>query len=294
MDFLKRMFQKKRPDERRLKWFMAFNEICHTYEHFERMIRVAAYSALTNTSLEPHFIFDGSPNELTEWLEAKGVTVWFARSSFYDDLKQLSEERDNQDILKIGSGAFIRVDIPELARTHGLDDELALYTDCDVLFLKDPTPILHNTPCPRFAVGPEFDAGDYRHMNTGVMLMNLRSLREDLPDFKDYIRLNLGDFVNTSWDQQAYRQYYQDPRPSGNEEIPDSTLLWDRLPPTLNWKPYWGVDPKAVVVHFHGVKPFMEKALRAGEAIPELLNLANAHYYEHCRVWNDYLRESGG
>ena len=27
------------------------------------------------------------------------------------------------------------------------------------------------------------------------------------------------------------------------------------LPPRFNWKPYWGMDKDAVIVHFHGPKP---------------------------------------
>ena len=30
---------------------------------------------------------------------------------------------------------------------------------------------------------------------------------------------------------------------------------WDPLSPVYNWKPHWGAQPRARIVHFHGPKP---------------------------------------
>ena len=31
--------------------------------------------------------------------------------------------------------------------------------------------------------------------------------------------------------------------------------MFDLLPDELNWKPYWGLNSNAEIVHFHGPKP---------------------------------------
>jgi len=59
-----------------------------------------------------------------------------------------------------------------------------------------------------FAVAPEFDITDYRAMNAGVMLMNLKNLREQDDAFRKFISNNLEKLVDMAWDQGAYRTFY--------------------------------------------------------------------------------------
>ena len=66
-----------------MKWYFASNNQSPGYNY---MIKAAVKSALKNTSLEPHFIYDGTPDELTTWLERKSVNVIYHRASFYDHL----------------------------------------------------------------------------------------------------------------------------------------------------------------------------------------------------------------
>ncbi len=42
------------------------------------------------------------------------------------------------------------------------------------------------------------------------------------------------------YDQPVLNDFYRD--------------RWERLPLALNWKPYWGHDPAAKILHFHGPK----------------------------------------
>ena len=125
----------------------------------------------------------------------------------------------------MAAGAFLRTELP-LVET---EDELVLYTDCDVMFRRQPR--IPGLPSHPFACAPEFDQNDYALFNTGVMLMNLPMLRSDLDAFKMFIRGNLEKFE--TFDQDAYRQFYG-PRAG-------------RLPLTLNWN--------AEIIHFHGPKP---------------------------------------
>ena len=130
------------------------------------------------------------------------------------------------------------------------------------MFLGDVVPELDGEQCDLFAVAPESAQDDYVNMNTGVMLMNTARLRESLPAFRDYILTNLAELERESWDEAAYRWFYR------NADGP----LWDRLPPELNWKPYWGRFDAAKIIHFHGPKPYQRNYIDSHW--PELKRLA--------------------
>src|SRR5205085_542586 len=134
-----------------------------------------------------------------------------------------------------------------------------------------------------FAVAPEFDRGNYDRINTGVMLMNVPALQRDREPFARFIRGNLERLVTNSWDQEAYRLFYK-------RKLPLLRNRWDKLPPTLNWKPYWGENGAATIVHFHGPKPFQEEMVRAGKGPATLLPLATPSYFAYCQRWRSYLR----
>lgn len=208
-----------------MKWYFACNE---NSSHFFPLIEAAVNSAIKNTTLKPYFIFDGKECELTKKLREKGVEIIFYRSSFYEALKNHYDERG----LGIASGAFLRCDIPIIEQ----EDDFVLYTDCDVLFLKDFELDLKPE---FFACAPQSGKKNFSHFNTGVMLMNVKKLRESHAQFCKFIENNLDDmFV---FDQSAYQIFY-----SGKST---------KLPIIFNHKPYWGVDRSAVILHFHGAKP---------------------------------------
>lgn len=224
------------------KWYFACND---KSPDFYPLIRAAVNSALENTTLEPHFIYDGEENELTQWLREKGVKIIYHRVSFYDAFKDYY----NEHLLNIASGAFLRCDIPVIEQK----DEFVLYTDCDILFLKDFKTDLRPE---YFACSTQFDKKNFRDFNTGVMLMNVEKLRESHQKFSEFIVKNLN--VLNTFDQTAYQIFY-----SGKNT---------KLPTEFNHKPYWGVDENAVILHFHGAKP------TAFESENVLKNLPYMHY----------------
>lgn len=60
-----------------MKWYFCFNEA--STEWFEEMIEVAVVSALKNTNLEPHCVYDGGDTPLIGWLRAKNVRIHVSR-----------------------------------------------------------------------------------------------------------------------------------------------------------------------------------------------------------------------
>ncbi len=222
-----------------MKWYFSITEDTLTADEdhgFLDMIRVAVASAQINTSLRPHLLYDGNESAFTDEMRAAGVTVIRHRISFYDQLQRAQQRLrpDWPDYMRTAAGAFQRLDIPNIETK----EEFVLYTDCDVMFLSDPA--MDNFRPATFAVASQFDLyGHHKEINSGVMLMNVRRLRADLPAMLDFAC----DMLHTlhGYDQEFLRVFYNG--------------KWDPLSPKYNWKPYWGVDPMARVVHFHGPKP---------------------------------------
>jgi hypothetical protein len=212
-----------------MKWYFALSQA--TAQTYDLHVRAAVLSARKNTSLSPNFLYDGKPDVLCAWLRQQGVNVVYASVPYW---KKMDGAKARGYCPDIARGAFLRTEIPSIDPT----DDIILYTDCDVIFLKEP--VYEGPPIRCFAVAPETDIHDYsvHGINTGVMLMNLATLRKAQQSFREYIIGNFESF--NAYDQGAYRIYYNG--------------LWERLPPEMNWKPYWGFSEDARIIHFHGPK----------------------------------------
>jgi lipopolysaccharide biosynthesis glycosyltransferase len=221
-----------------MKWFFAVSEISwdHRDHDFRALIRSAVRSARANTGLQPHMVFDGAEGAFTQEMRDLGVTVIHHRISFYDRLRA-AQVSQNPEVtpwyMMIASGAMLRLELCLLER----EDEFVLYTDCDVVFLKDPD--LGAVRPALFAVAPQMQRGSVADMNSGVMIINLPRQRADLSALIDF---HCGNFKRVNgYDQELYRLVYDG--------------RWSTLPAIYNWKPYWGINPDAAIVHFHGTKP---------------------------------------
>ena len=110
----------------------------------------------------------------------------------------------------------LRCEIAGLAPKLGITDQWVLYTDCDIMFTGEVCDILSRLRPRWFAVARE-DIHNPRSMNSGVMLMNLHSLRTVDVAFRKFTRRYLSRFVGRAWDQDAYRLYFvAGPRPVGD------------------------------------------------------------------------------
>lgn len=262
-----------------MHWFFALTEDSTAFRQYAEMIMVAVHTARKFTSLVPHCIYDGGDNDFTQWLTKHDVRIVRHRSFVREALTELGRSKGNPHLAPALSGAFSRVELPEIvARLGGA--ARVLYTDCDVIFAAEVVPELEANRCEYFAVAPESGQDDYVNMNTGVMLMNIDRLAESLPEFREYISKNLADLERESWDEAAYRWYYRD----GNGP------LWDKLRPELNWKPYWGEYAEAKIIHFHGPKPFQRDHIDA--VWPELKSLTGGAYDAAVERWSELLEEA--
>jgi lipopolysaccharide biosynthesis glycosyltransferase len=266
-----------------MKWFFALNESGASFDYYAKTLKVAVHTALKFTALEPYFLYDGEDNYLTEWLRKRNVTIIKRRTFLYEKLRELAERDSKPHYLNIGAGAFLRTEIPRLALEENFKDKFVLYTDVDVMFLAEVVPFLKKLKPRYFAVAPEISITDYRKMNSGVMLMNLKSLQVQDRRFREFMLNHLEELVCDAWDQTAYKIFYK-----------RTFSGWDRLPPEYNWKPYWGDFAGAKILHFHGPKPFQKHLFTPGnstEGLEPLLPYVNETYFEAVELWDRFYEE---
>ena len=224
-----------------MKWYMALNE-AGTHSDIGLHAKLAVLSGRRHTSLVPKMLYIGARNDFTRWLERHDVEVIDQELPYIDVIDRLvAENRYSRATL----GHWLRTNVC-LAET---EDTHVLYTDVDVMFRN--TPDIRALKPEIFAVAPEFDRNSWNYFNAGVMVANVEGLRRDYAAFEAYLRESIYKNTYGFHDQIAYNSFYKG--------------RWDRLPVTLNWKPYWGIEPAADLIHFHGPKIGAMHAIASGK-----------------------------
>src|SRR3954467_1403662 len=147
-----------------MEWYFALTEDSTAFRQYAEMIMVAVHTARKHTALEPYCIYDGNENEFTAWLTQHDVRIVRHRSFVREALTELGRKKGNPHLAAALSGAFSRVELPEIVAKTG-NDQRVLYTDCDIVFRGDIVPELEANECELFAVAPESDPNDYVNMN---------------------------------------------------------------------------------------------------------------------------------
>ena len=219
-------------------------------EMYLRLLELSIKSAILNTSLSIIILYDGPDKgpcfsllENYKNLYKNRITI---RSHIFSHKRYLKNVYPVQyicnnlgsatDYNKI-SGAFMRLDIPFIEN----EDQYVLYTDIDVYFNKDI--ILENLPKPTYlAASSEFtkSAREMTYFNSGVLLLNTFNMKEKCNQIFSDLRKGNPNKIGLL-DQGYLNQYcFKD---------------FELLPIEYNWKPYWGINTNAFIIHYHGVKP---------------------------------------
>jgi len=264
---------------------MCFRARHDAVSDLENYVKVAMLSAKAHApSLVPILMVDGAASGLTAWFALNGGIVLFHELSFVNDLPEA---------LRPMTGAFLRLDIPlvmndKLQLPADVDTTVALYTDVDVMFLRDISTCSLPKPAV-LALGAEVRRNTLT--NTGVMFLNLNGMREHLAPLLDFARAHQFEFGN---DQPLILDYFT------------GRVVIQQLPDIFNHKPYWGAEPDAVIVHFHGPKPgrglpcLLTHRSRSGEMCKDVpfvyqnlfLNIAKdggRYYNVVLQQYNEYL-----
>lgn len=213
-----------------MKWYMALNE-AGTRGDIGLHTKLAVLSGRRHTNLVPKMLYIGERNDFTRWLEQHDVEVIDQLLPYIDVIDRLvAENRYTRATL----GHWLRTNVCITEK----QDANVLYTDVDVIFQKQPD---FGSLRPNFfAAAPQFGQDAWDYFNAGVMFVNVDGLKSDYVAFENYLREKIYKEANGFHDQIAYNDFYRG--------------RWDRLPIKLNWKPYWGIEPTAEVIHFHGPK----------------------------------------
>lgn len=214
-----------------MRWYFGLNE-AGTRGTTAVHAKLAVLTARQVGGLEPVLLYAGTPNAFTAWMRAHDVEVVVTEPRFAPQIRAAAAAGTYRLELM---GHWLRTTIP-LTETR---DPFVVYTDCDVVFLSRPE--LDAIRPALFACAPEFRVDNWNYINTGVMVMNIANLRAEQDGFEEYVVRTIGGPSARNYhDQHAYNIHFR--------------RRWDRLDPKLNWKPYWGFDPAAPIVHFHGPK----------------------------------------
>lgn len=254
------LFPHKLYIQERLKWVFVVNSNTPSYY---ANIQVAVRSALKKTTLLPICIYHGPKTWLHDWLLKQGVRILRHTPVWFHKLREVQRHglrlslskhvSTNYDSLETMQATFLRFDLPIL----GFTDNFVLYTDTDVVFLKDITLSAFPYLPDFFMVGSEFDPtscscqdANRNQMpfgNAGIMLFNIPNMRNTHANFLEWTfqDKHIKSGLNFNWlgplDQGAYNSFY-------NRVLSCATY------PLFNWKPYWGANSQALILHFHGPK----------------------------------------
>lgn len=217
----------------------------NTTDLYSDLLTVALKSARQNTSLDLVVLYDGPKvHRIYDILTRYNVKIIEHPFSHFDCLKKtftpdilLSKTGKSSIDFKKLSGTFMRLDIPFIEK----DDDYVLYTDVDVIFNKDIKD--YDLLKPKIvAAGPEVSR-DYHEgdiFNAGILFMKVKAMKKKCEEIFSLLEHGIPNKTNL-FDQGYINEV------CGNE--------FDFLPLEYNWKPYWGLNEKAKIIHFHGIKP---------------------------------------
>lgn len=221
-----------------MKWYTAISS--YSGEGAHDSLRVALHSCIKNTKFKPNIICDKSFNfidQLKQKYKDK-ITIHYCDSEIANKFLSLN---DHNPEVNYASGAYLRAEISQIEQTS----KLILYTDIDVIFQSFSEQYLSIAEPEYFSAAPEFNQNDYSYCNTGSMFINVPNLRSTYSNFKQYIINNLKDLPRVAHDQGAFNYFYKN--------------KWTKLNPEFNWKPQWGWNEAAPIIHFHAAKTFRIK-----------------------------------
>lgn len=233
----------------RFLWFTCIGESDRLYLDFEM---VALESASKNSpSLLPVVVVSGSPSEIPQWLhhmhDQCELILLNHNVSFAAEVIRFRPDRAHL------LGPYLRLDIPLIVDSivdhipskcsYQWNKEYVIYTDTDVMILKDVNPLVYRPPI--LSAGAE--SYKDRIANTGVQIINVPQWKQIIPHLLQYATLHKWtcESVEGSFDQALTLEYIK-------EHLQNKVSL---LPNELNWKPYWAMNNNALIIHFHGPKP---------------------------------------
>ena len=258
-----------------MKWYFCIN--ASGAERYSDHIIAAVRSAKKNTDLTPicvcHDPQNTFPKNLEDFLLKNGVSIIRDESVIY---RKLIDNKIHPDgfSLDVAAGAYLRFEVPRIET----EDKFVLYTDCDVIFC--PGFSLESITNPKyFSCSPEFDYDNWSYFNSGVMIINIESMKLTYDSLISVAFERLKSGLHQSYDQGDLNAFYW--------------MAWNHLPPQFNWKPYWGINNSAKIIHFHGPKPKDIENIISGDTrfqiLVDLFMRDRSSYEFYVEMYKNYL-----
>ena len=227
-----------------MKCYICLTDSIVTRKDYLDLLKVMLISARKNTSLHLVCLYDGNTNDLVyNLLKEFNVEIILHQLPYKQELMEiyprewmlqnLGKEIEYNRIF----GTFMRMEIPVVEK----EEKYVLYSDIDVIFNADI--LLEELPHPTYlAAAPEYERNveDMEYFNAGVLVMNIQGMKEKYEEFILKMK-NRERNISGLFDQGYLNELC----------FKDMELL----PIEYNWKPYWGINDKAKLIHFHGMKP---------------------------------------
>lgn len=227
-----------------MKCYLCITDSIVDRKDYFDMLKVALMSARKNTTLHLVCLYDGKENDpVYNLLKEYDVQIIIHEFPFKQEIRDIYPAKwmiDNLGKLIDYNqiyGAFMRMEIPAIET----EDQYVFYADVDVLFLGDIR--LEDLPRPAYlAAAPEYEccADNITYFNAGVLLLNIEGMKEKYLIFKEMMKKRQRN--SSGLFDQGYLN-----------ELCFSQM--EALPTQYNWKPYWGINDKAKLIHYHGMKP---------------------------------------
>jgi lipopolysaccharide biosynthesis glycosyltransferase len=247
-----------------------------------RMAKVFVLSAQMNSNLDLYCIYDGGKQEFISWLKNRGIPCIKWKVTFLDKIRDKYTGKKSIDYC---AGAYLCIEIPLAFEASGIDDQYILYIDVDTMVLNNFS-LDHKNP-KYFAGAPDWGVSDLSFIGASVMVINLKQVKKDYPKFLKHLLKHNFDFSfagHGPCSQGAWNTFYRN--------------KWDKLEPTYDWKPWWGFNPQAKIVHFSGPKPYEIQPLLVDDISAEeserdkinrfVVKQNPESYKKYLQVWNKY------
>jgi hypothetical protein len=205
-------------------------------------------------------MYDGDAPEFLDFLAAHDVRCIQQRFSladdptFWPDPGAFTEKNppglSAQFVAQSICGAFMRFDM------FGMfpEEDYILYADTDVIFQRDPAPLLQ-VERPEFIAGVSYGKSSCwpvgpkpqsRHyINSGVLLVNVQAWMKEYDAFLDTAKKFGWGNILAGWNEGILNQHFK-----GRIQF---------LRRTFNWRPWMGIFRAAPIVHYHGARVSMLK-----------------------------------
>lgn len=191
------------------------------------MLKMSIASALENSGLCVKCLYCGSNERFINLLSSMGVEVILHKSRIED---AIINAHNTINFPLHARGAYLRYEISEID-----SNEYSLYVDCDVFFVSK---FVLPKSLPTLVSGCK-ERGRDDEFNSGVLLFNNINFKKSAHDFLSYAKARFGTWA-VGVDQRPFNDFYK-----GKLELLDDSY---------NWRPSFGVNDNASMIHFHGTK----------------------------------------